>query len=82
MDQLLINGFDTTNILLSFKISSKDVVSSKKKFIFFIIDNRMRDIASYLKSKFFKKEDIWEDIEEIFKRQYSVYEYNIFYANI
>lgn len=48
----------------------------------FIIDNRMRDIASYLKSKFFKKEDIWEDIEEIFKRQYSVYEYNIFYARM
>lgn len=48
----------------------------------FIIDNRMRDIAGYLKSKFFKKEDIWEDIDEIFKRQYSIYEYNIFYARM
>lgn len=48
----------------------------------FIIDNRMRDIAGYLKSKFFKKEDIWEDINEIFKKQYSIYEYNIFYARM
>lgn len=48
----------------------------------FIIDNRMRDIAEYLKSKFFKKEDIWEDLDEIFKKQYSIYEYNIFYARM
>lgn len=48
----------------------------------FIIDNRMRDIAEYIKSMFFQKEDVWDSIYEIFKKPYSVYEYNIFYARM
>lgn len=48
----------------------------------FIIDNRMRDIAEYIKSMFFKKEDVWESINLIFKKQFSIYEYNIFYARM
>lgn len=48
----------------------------------FIIDNRMRDIAEYIKSMFFQKEDVWTSIYEIFKKPYTVYEYNIFYARM
>ncbi len=48
----------------------------------FILDNRMRDIAEYIKSMFFKKEDVWTSIYEIFKKPYSIYEYNIFYARM
>lgn len=48
----------------------------------FIIDNRMRDIAEYMKSMFFQKEDVWTSIYEIFKKPYTVYEYNIFYARM
>lgn len=48
----------------------------------FIIDNQMRDVAEYIKSMFFKKEDVWEAIDAIFKKPYTVYEYNIFYARM
>ncbi len=48
----------------------------------FIFDNRMRDIAEYIKSMFFQKEDVWPSIYEIFKKPYTVYEYNIFYARM
>lgn len=48
----------------------------------FIIDNRMRDIAEYIKSMFFQKKDVWPSLYEIFKNSYTVYEYNIFYARM
>lgn len=48
----------------------------------FIFDTRMRDIAEYLKSKFFKGEDLEDDLNLIFNTRYTPYEYNIFYARM
>lgn len=48
----------------------------------YIFDNRMRDIAGYLKSKFFAGEDIMEDLNYVFQESYTPYEYNMFYARM
>ena len=48
----------------------------------YIFDNPMRDIAEYLKSKFFAGEDIQEDLKCVFSQPYTPYEYNMFYARM
>ncbi|MGM9834671.1 MAG: hypothetical protein ACI31M_02700 [Bacilli bacterium] len=48
----------------------------------FIFDSRVRDMAEYLKCKFFAKEDITEDIELIINKNLTPYEYNLLFVRI
>ncbi|HJJ16523.1 MAG TPA: hypothetical protein OIM63_00305 [Bacilli bacterium] len=49
----------------------------------FIFDLRVRDIASYLKNKFFKKEDAYIELENYLKHiKLSNYEYAMLYARL
>lgn len=48
----------------------------------FIFDSRVRDIAGYLKSKFFANEDIKDDIELIIKSNLTPYEYNLLFVRM
>ena len=49
----------------------------------FIFDLRVRDIAEYAKSKFFKKEKVLEELEMYFNYEHlSNYEFRMFYARL
>lgn len=73
---------DTVLVLSRFRVNYPLYYRDYFNPLNFIIDSRIRDIAGYLKNKFFSGEDIKEDIDIIFKNKYSDYEYNLFIARM
>ena len=49
----------------------------------FVLDLEVRDIAEYIKSSFFADNDVWKEIDELFKiARFSSYECHMFFARL
>lgn len=79
-----INSKDNASVLVLSRLRVKYPNYCNDYFnpVNFIFDSRVRDIAGYLKSKFFANKDILEDLELIIQENLTPYEYNLFFVRM
>lgn len=79
-----INSKDNASVLVLSRLRVKYPNYCNDYFnpVNFIFDSRVRDIAGYLKSKFFANKDILEDLELIIQENLTPYEYNLFFIRM
>lgn len=75
-------SYDTFSISHK-RIRAEDTMFDLYNPLSYIIDYQVRDLAEYIKTKFFNGEDIWFEIEEYFKNyNLSIYSRRLLYARL